>query len=201
MRERQWRPSPHRSQVPIYGLKCARVEMLSPEVWKFEAPSGLTTHSIRAVNKYNSLIRSQFFNHRVSIRETTPPPPPSHGRRKEIMLSFQVSLTIPDTHEVSADFRNILTEDSDFYYVKNLRAVELVEDQFIHYFVERGGTTLLSIGTKLDQDDCVALTPFGKLFFSLKRDTFQRLGVRGKPSFFSNRIPDKYCKYNFDTQT
>ncbi|KAL0273930.1 UNVERIFIED_CONTAM: hypothetical protein PYX00_006490 [Menopon gallinae] len=141
--------------------------MLSPEVWNFEPPSSLTFNKVYDVGNSPSTISKQYFNHRVS-------------------------LTIPDTLQVPPALQNALAEDSDFYCVKNVPALEFVQPQFVEYLVLSGKLTLLSIGTRLDQDDCVVITPEGKLIFSLCRSTFHKLGIEGKPSYFSNKVPDKY---------
>jgi ribonuclease P/MRP protein subunit RPP40 len=57
-----------------------------------------------------------------------------------------------------------------------------------------GHLTILSNGTNIDTDDCVALTPSGHLFLSLNRQTYQELGLEGKPSFFSRSKPNRYGK-------
>lgn len=56
--------------------------------------------------------------------------------------------------------------------------------------------TALSLGTQIDIDDGVAVTPSGHLLFSLCRETYQTLGIEGKPSSaFGNKRPERYCKY------
>jgi ribonuclease P/MRP protein subunit RPP40 len=57
-----------------------------------------------------------------------------------------------------------------------------------------GLLTVLSDGTHIDTDDCVALTPTGHLVLSLNRQTYQELGLEGKPSFFSRFKPNRYGK-------
>jgi hypothetical protein len=57
-----------------------------------------------------------------------------------------------------------------------------------------GHLTILSDGTNIDTDDCVALIPSGHLVLSLNRQTYQELGLEGKPSFFSRSKPNRYGK-------
>uniref|UniRef100_A0A3Q3XK43 Uncharacterized protein n=1 Tax=Mola mola TaxID=94237 RepID=A0A3Q3XK43_MOLML len=50
-----------------------------------------------------------------------------------------------------------------------------------------GGVCGLSHGTRIDEDNCVALMPNGRLSLSLDKDSFEMLGVEGKPSRFNHR--------------
>nr|CAD7576026.1 unnamed protein product [Timema californicum] len=55
-----------------------------------------------------------------------------------------------------------------------------------------GRLTVLSEDTSIDLDDCAALTPCGHLVLSLSRETYQKLGIEGKPSFFSAKSASSY---------
>lgn len=57
-----------------------------------------------------------------------------------------------------------------------------------------GHLTIQSDGTNIDTDDCIALIPSGHLVLSLNRQTYQELGLEGKPSFFSRSKPNRYGK-------
>lgn len=89
---------------------------------------------------------------------------------------------------------NLVSDDSIYYRVNNIHAVEFVKKEFIDLFIKKGNVTLLSIGTKLDQDDCLAITPNGKLILSLRRKSYQELGIEGKPTEFNKKHADKYRK-------
>jgi hypothetical protein len=58
-----------------------------------------------------------------------------------------------------------------------------------------GELTLLSDGTQIDIDDCIALTPTSHLILSLRAETYQELGLEGKASFFSKKNPTRFGKH------
>nr|CAD7445584.1 unnamed protein product [Timema bartmani] len=58
------------------------------------------------------------------------------------------------------------------------------------FFISR--LTVLSENTSIDLDDCAALTPCGHLVLSLSRETYQKLGIEGKPSFFCAKSASRY---------
>lgn len=53
----------------------------------------------------------------------------------------------------------------------------------------------LSVQTKTDTDDCVAITPNGILYLSLTRDIYHQLGLVGRISQFSNKHLDRYGEW------
>lgn len=108
-----------------------------------------------------------------------------------------MSVVLPDTLTAPKDLIKILAEDNEYYKVENLNISELVEPDFIQNFVRNGRVTLLSIDTKIDIDDCVCLTSTGVLFLSLKKTTFEGLGLEGKVSHFSYKTKDRYSEYSF----
>lgn len=52
----------------------------------------------------------------------------------------------------------------------------------------------LSINTRNDADDCVAITPNGILYLSITKEVFHQLGLEGKLSNFANKHSDRYGK-------
>lgn len=64
-----------------------------------------------------------------------------------------------------------------------------------HFFdYVSGELTLLSIKNKIDVDNVIAITPTGHLILSLLRDTYQKLGIEGKPTFFERKNYSRYGK-------
>lgn len=55
-----------------------------------------------------------------------------------------------------------------------------------------GKLTALSVGTRIDCEDCVLVTPEGDLVLSLVKDTYQKLGVEGKVSQFHKKTKARY---------
>lgn len=145
--------------------------MLCPEVWNFSPPASSFKFKRGSLNEIKTqctdLINFHYFNHLVSV-------------------------VFPDSINVSEVITDSLNEDCDYYEVEDIHVSHLISKEFIEAFVKKGHLTILSNGTNIDTDDCVALTPSGHLFLSLNRQTFQELGLEGKPSFFSRSKPNRY---------
>ncbi|XP_033755809.1 ribonuclease P protein subunit p40-like [Pecten maximus] len=57
---------------------------------------------------------------------------------------------------------------------------------------QTGRLCLMSHKTRIDVDDCVAVLPTGQLILHLTKDTYQCLGLEGKPAEFPHKNPDKF---------
>lgn len=57
-----------------------------------------------------------------------------------------------------------------------------------------GKLTLLSINTRIDCDNTVAITPRGELVLNLDKDTYESLGIDGKVSHFMAKSKNRYGK-------
>ncbi|CAG2054159.1 unnamed protein product [Timema podura] len=147
--------------------------MLSPEVLNFSPPSSHA--NLKKLNNkensahLNTIIDSHYYNHLVSV-------------------------VVPDvgTTALPETITDALVEDCDYYKVENINIKELTNKDFIEAFVKKGRLTVLSENTSIDLDDCAALTPCGHLVLSLSRETYQKLGIEGKPSFFCPKSASRY---------
>jgi Ribonuclease P 40kDa (Rpp40) subunit len=55
------------------------------------------------------------------------------------------------------------------------------------------------MGTSIDCDNCVCLSPTGTLVLNLNRVDYERLGLEGQPSFFCRlKPPSRYGTYYFN---
>lgn len=145
--------------------------MLCPEVWNFSPPASSFKFKRGRLNEVKTqctnLIDFHYFNHLVSV-------------------------VLPDTINVSEVITDSLNDDCEYYEVEDIHVSHLINKEFIEAFVKKGHLTVLSNGTNIDTDDCVALTPSGHLFLTLNRQTYQELGLEGRPSFFSRSKPNRY---------
>jgi ribonucleases P/MRP protein subunit RPP40 len=107
-----------------------------------------------------------------------------------------VSVILPNVSSAPQSLIDLLSDDSTYYRVNNIHVSEFVKKEFIDLFIKKGNLTLLSVGTKLDQDDCLGITLNGKLILSLRRKSYQELGIEGKPSEFDKKNSDKYRKFS-----
>lgn len=144
---------------------------MCPEVWNFSRPA------------CNFKFRRGNFN---EVKEQCTDVIDSH------YFNYLVSVVLPDTINVSEVITGSLNEDCEYYKVEDIHVCDLINKEFIEAFVKKGLLTVLSDGTHIDTDDCVALTPTGHLVLSLNRQTYQELGLEGKPSFFSRFKPNRY---------
>jgi len=91
-----------------------------------------------------------------------------------------VSLILPSCPKIPEDIKKCFT-DLMVYKITQLPVYRLVEMPFIKAFVRKGAVQVLSTGTKIDTDDCVAISPSGRLVLHLTIDTYQELGLDSVP--------------------
>ncbi|XP_058806286.1 ribonuclease P protein subunit p40-like [Phymastichus coffea] len=153
--------------------------MLCPEVWHFKAPRHhFECHDTlgqeaeaetKSRNRLTNTIKAHYFNHSVSV-------------------------VLPNTNGIPERFNESVLEDSDYYRIDGLRAVELVDKEFIESFVKKGELSLLAVERRIDVDNSAAISPSGHLLLSLSRDRYQRLGIEGRPTAFERRAHSRYGK-------
>lgn len=107
-------------------------------------------------------------------------------------FNYKVSLLLPQCTSCPSHLDSVLDSMSSFYLVKNMPAYKLLDENFLKAAVYPGGVYALSYGTRIDEDNCVALLPNGHLHLSLDKDSFELLGVEGKPSKFNYRTSRRF---------
>lgn len=137
--------------------------MLNPEVWNFKAPESKFTSTVSA-NTLPTKINTFYYNHLISL--ITPS-----------------GVQLP---------KGVLLDDSDYYKLKDITLDTLVSKEFINNFVIKGELTALTISTRIDCDNCVCITPCGKLILSLTKDSYGSLGLQGTQSHFTKNTKDRY---------
>lgn len=90
------------------------------------------------------------------------------------------------------DLKSLVTELGPYYLVKNLPLHEFITADFINTFVKKGSCYALTYNTNIDEDNTVALLPNGKLILSLDKDTYEEIGLQGRPSKYSGRKSMKF---------
>ncbi|XP_026168917.1 ribonuclease P protein subunit p40 [Mastacembelus armatus] len=111
---------------------------------------------------------------------------------EQLHFNYKVSVLLPECSSAPAHLDSVLNSFSSFYLIRNLPIHELLDKQFLETAVYQGSVYGLSYRTRIDEDNCVALMPNGRLSLSLDKDSYQLLGVEGKPSRFSNRTNSRY---------
>ncbi|XP_027875853.1 ribonuclease P protein subunit p40 isoform X1 [Xiphophorus couchianus] len=110
---------------------------------------------------------------------------------EQLRFNYKVSVLLPECGSAPSHLESILNSFSSFYLIKKLPLYELLDKDFLQSAVYQGSVYGLSFRTRIDEDNCVALMPNGHLVFSLDKDTFETLGLEGRPSR-SNRTSSRY---------
>ncbi|XP_078055278.1 ribonuclease P protein subunit p40 [Mustelus asterias] len=106
--------------------------------------------------------------------------------------NYQVSILIPECGVIPPGVTAVCRTLGDYYLVKQLQLHELLVPEFINKFVRQGFLYVLSYNTRIDQDNCIALLPTGKLILSVDKDTYEELGLEGQPSTYSHKTAVRY---------
>ncbi|XP_026217151.1 ribonuclease P protein subunit p40 isoform X2 [Anabas testudineus] len=111
---------------------------------------------------------------------------------EQLHFNYKVSVLLPECSSTPPHLESVLTSFSRFYLVRNLPLHKLLDKEFLETAVYQGSVYGLSYRTRIDEDNCVALMPNGRLVLSLDKDSFQVLGFEGKPSTFGNRTKNRF---------
>ncbi|XP_018534628.1 ribonuclease P protein subunit p40 [Lates calcarifer] len=107
-------------------------------------------------------------------------------------FNYKVSVLLPECGPTPSHLDSVLNSFSSFYLIRQLPIYELLDKHFLETAVYQGSVYGLSYRTRVDEENCVALMPNGRLCLSLDKDSFQVLGVEGKPSRFNHRANSRY---------
>ncbi|XP_067055757.1 ribonuclease P protein subunit p40-like isoform X1 [Acropora muricata] len=107
---------------------------------------------------------------------------------EEHPLNHSVQFVIPNTSlgNVLHHFQGI-TPKKDHFSLIEAPLHAFIETDFIKTFVKDGQFVALSWETRIDTGNCVAVLPNGTLILSLNKDTYEQLGLTGKPSAFQKK--------------
>ncbi|XP_025925358.1 ribonuclease P protein subunit p40 isoform X1 [Apteryx rowi] len=104
----------------------------------------------------------------------------------------RVSFLIPECGILPEVLKSTIADVGEYYLLRNLSLHELVTHEFIDTFVKKGSCHALTYNTKIDQDNTAALLPTGKLILSVDKDTYEELGLQGRPSQYSGKKVMRY---------
>ncbi|XP_065348673.1 ribonuclease P protein subunit p40-like [Cloeon dipterum] len=144
--------------------------MLAPEVWNFKPPSVALQIEKDNLKRSKHFVEACIADHHFN-----------HG----------VTLISPSNNKLPGNLTS--GPYSDYYKISDLPVVELIRPDFLHNFIQNGKVSMMSVGTKIDCDNCVNISPAGMLIMSLEKVSYERLGLEGKPSFFCRlKPPSRY---------
>ncbi|KAL8623421.1 hypothetical protein ACOMHN_037956 [Nucella lapillus] len=119
----------------------------------------------------------------------------SHGKVLQTKyFTHSANIIVPynsTTAHLPSVIHNLEKEQST-YLAHQVPLHQLLDKHFIEAFVKRGQLYMLSHKRHIDTQDCVALIPTGHLILHVTKDTYEQLGLEGKPSAFSGKKPTKY---------
>ncbi|XP_023139714.2 ribonuclease P protein subunit p40 [Amphiprion ocellaris] len=111
---------------------------------------------------------------------------------QQLHFGYKVSVLLPECSSAPSHLDSVLSSFSSFYLIRKLPIYELLDSDFLQKAVYPGGVYGLSYKTRIDEDNCVALMPNGRLCLSLDKDSFEVLGFEGKPSRFNHRSRSRF---------
>ncbi|XP_075069113.1 ribonuclease P protein subunit p40 [Mixophyes fleayi] len=106
--------------------------------------------------------------------------------------NYSVSILLPECGRLPEKLKNMIDGLGNYYLVKNLPLHEFTTEEFNNKFLKKGLFYALSYNTRIDQDNVAALLPTGKLIISVDKDTYEELGLQGKPSLYSGKNAMRY---------
>ncbi|XP_053323562.1 ribonuclease P protein subunit p40 isoform X1 [Spea bombifrons] len=107
-------------------------------------------------------------------------------------FNCSASVLLPECGSLPEQIKNTIESFGNYYVVKNLPLYEFITQDFINKFIKKGSFYALSYQTRIDQDNTAALLPTGKLLISVAKDTYEELGLQGKPSLYSGKHAMRY---------
>ncbi|CAF90279.1 unnamed protein product [Tetraodon nigroviridis] len=111
---------------------------------------------------------------------------------EQLHFNHKVSVLLPECGSAPSHLEEALDGFSSFYLIRNLPIYELLDRDFLRAAVFQGSVYGLSHRTRIDEDNCVALLPKGRLVLSLDKDSYQVLGVQGHASRFNHRAAGRF---------
>ncbi|XP_014778332.1 ribonuclease P protein subunit p40 [Octopus bimaculoides] len=108
-------------------------------------------------------------------------------------FNFSLNLILPGAVNLPDSLDDILQQKgSTVYFLKGIPISLLIEPDFLEAFCKKGQLYMMSHGTNIDTQDCIALLPPGKLVLNVTKDTYESLGLDGKRSKFIKHGHNKF---------
>ncbi|KAI4893117.1 hypothetical protein NFI96_020625 [Prochilodus magdalenae] len=107
-------------------------------------------------------------------------------------FNYEISLLIPECGVLPVEIEEVIRNFSSYYIVRDLPVYTFLEEKWLGTVVKRGGFYALSHKTQIDEDNVFALSSGGHLVLSLDKDTYEQLGLEGRPSLYNHRKVTRY---------
>ncbi|XP_076836992.1 ribonuclease P protein subunit p40 [Brachyhypopomus gauderio] len=106
-------------------------------------------------------------------------------------FNYKISLLMPECGVLPVDVAKVISNFKSYFLVQDQPVYKFLEEKFLD-IVKKGGFYALSYKTRIDEDNVVALLSSGHLILSLNKDTYQHLGLEGKPSVYKHKTDMRY---------
>lgn len=107
-------------------------------------------------------------------------------------FNYKISVLIPECAILPANIARVINNFSPYYLVRDFPVYKLLQDQIYETVVNKGNVYALSYNTRIDEDNTIALLSSGQLVLSLDKDTYEQLGLEGRPSLYNHRKAMRY---------
>ncbi|KAL0966862.1 hypothetical protein UPYG_G00301110 [Umbra pygmaea] len=107
-------------------------------------------------------------------------------------FNHKVSLVIPECRSLPPKLASVINNFKKYFLIKDLPVYEFLDKDFLENVVWNGALYALSYKTSIDQDNTIALLPSSHLILSVDKDTYEQLGLEGKPSQYNHKQPMRY---------
>lgn len=102
-------------------------------------------------------------------------------------FNYKISVLIPECGTLPANISGVIHSFSTYYLVRDLPVYHLLEETFLESLVKKGNFYALSYNTNIDEENAIALLSSGQLILSLDKDTYEQLGLEGRPSLYNHK--------------
>ncbi|KAL6467795.1 hypothetical protein MHYP_G00234720 [Metynnis hypsauchen] len=107
-------------------------------------------------------------------------------------FNYKISLLLPECEVLPVRVANVIHNFSSYYLVRDLPVYKFLEEKWLATVVKKGSFYALSCKTRIDEDNVCALLSSGQLILSLDKDTYEQLGLEGRPSLYSHKKVMRY---------
>ncbi|XP_026681261.1 ribonuclease P protein subunit p40-like [Diaphorina citri] len=133
------------------------VQMITPETWDFPPPPSSVVSQHITTEEILQFIKFQPFNNVVCV-------------------------SLPDCVQVPENIESVLRQDCEYYKIQQLPLQEFIKPLFIDTYVKKGKLLALSTSTQFHLEDCFAFSEGGHIILSVQKETYETLGLEGKPA-------------------
>ncbi|XP_022344044.2 ribonuclease P protein subunit p40-like isoform X1 [Crassostrea virginica] len=108
-----------------------------------------------------------------------------------ICMKHLIGVTMTNMEKMPSSITEACTKEIS-HIVYSLPVYEMINPDLLGAFQKKGSLNMLSLGTRMEVNNCVAFLPTGHLILHLTKESYTRLGLEGKPSHYNRYGGEKY---------